>query len=229
MVGARLLLRAAMVRIRAAALGLAAYACILLVTSPVVAQEEVAGAAECRCIDPWSAMLPDDTRTCRDLSVQRQNDWGIDNATLACVPLNYGTFCASHDNASHHPACLTAEGQVVDSGQPEWCTGRWCYVNASTCTRPHSLADTAASASDTRAELYHSYETCGNLNAYTDARHYSYLRGRHLRVSYPGDSGSGYTLLTNADGSKSGSVVQFMRSIAKDAGFVSTQSNPTTA
>ena len=51
-----------------------------------------------------------------------------------------------------------------------------------------------------------SYETCGNLNAYSDEKHYTALRGQHLRVSYPGDSGSGYTLKTLPDGSKTGSV-----------------------
>eukprot|EP01043_Picozoa_sp_COSAG02_P035372 COSAG02_NODE_2529_length_8602_cov_20.688463_3_plen_104_part_00 len=56
-------------------------------------------------------------------------------------------------------------------------------------------------------QLYYSYETCGNLNMYTDVRHYEYLRGRHIRVSYPGDSGSGYTLKTLPDGTKTGSVV----------------------
>ena len=45
------------------------------------------------------------------------------------------------------------------------------------------------------------------------------MRGKHLRVSYPDDSGSGYTLLTKADGTKTGSVVEFMRSIARDVGF----------
>ena len=36
---------------------------------------------------------------------------------------------------------------------------------------------------------------------------------------YPGDSGSGYTLVTLPDGSKTGSVVEFMRSIANEAQF----------
>jgi hypothetical protein len=64
-----------------------------------------------------------------------------------------------------------------------------------------------------------SYETCGNLDSYAAEKHYSSLRGRHIRVSYPGDSSTGYTILTNDDGSRDGSVVQFMRDIAADAGF----------
>ena len=31
-----------------------------------------------------------------------------------------------------------------------------------------------------------------------------------LRVAYPADSGSGYTIVTLADGSKDGSVVEFI-------------------
>ena len=41
------------------------------------------------------------------------------------------------------------------------------------------------------SELSYSYETCGNLNEYSDERHTRFLRGKHIRVSYPGDSGSG--------------------------------------
>ena len=75
------------------------------------------------------------------------------------------------------------------------------------------------SSSDVTEQLHYSYETCGNLNMYTDVRHYEFLRGRHIRVTYPGDSGSGYTLVTLPDGTKTGSMVEFMRSIAARASF----------
>lgn len=136
-----------------------------LLLRATLGQQDPAGAESCRCINPWTPPPPGDTRTCRQLSVNRQLDWGKDNTTLTCVPLTYGTFCGSHDNATHHPACLTPAGQPVDSGAPEWCAARWCYVNASACTRPHRLTDAPVLASDTHADLYHSYETCGNLNA----------------------------------------------------------------
>jgi hypothetical protein len=100
-----------------------------------------------------------------------------------------------------------------------WCLRRWCYVNASNCRRPYSQADRLAEPDDAVGTLVHSYETCGNLNAYSDEKHYAALRGQHLRVSYPGDSGSGYTLKTLPDGSKTGSVVEFVRSIAEEVGF----------
>ena len=184
------------------------------------AQQHSGGAPDCPCVSPWTTPALGHNLTCRELLVNRKRDWGSDNQTLVCVPPNYGaSSCHSWDNASHHPDCLRPDGQQHETGAPEWCTARWCYVDASNCVRPHDQTDRAVEPADTVGALYHSYETCGNLNAYTDERHYHTLRGQHLRVSMPGDSGSGYTLTTLPDGTRSGSVVDFMKSIAQDAGF----------
>ena len=46
------------------------------------------------------------------------------------------------------------------------------------------------------------------------------MQGKTLRVSYPGDSSSDYTLVTRDDnGQKTGSVVAFMNEIAAKGGF----------
>ena len=46
------------------------------------------------------------------------------------------------------------------------------------------------------------------------------MQGKTLRVSYPGDSGTGYTLTTRDDnGQKTGSVVAFMNEIAAEGDF----------
>ena len=37
-----------------------------------------------------------------------------------------------------------------------------------------------------------------------------------IRISYPGDSGSGYTIVTRDDGSKTGSVVEFVDFILRE-------------
>ena len=59
--------------------------------------------------------------------------------------------------------------------------------------------------------LHYSYETCGVLNPYDIPPHEQTLRAhKKLRISYPGDSGSGYTILTKPDGEKAGSVVEFV-------------------
>ena len=46
------------------------------------------------------------------------------------------------------------------------------------------------------------------------------MQGKTLRVSYPGDSGTGYTLVTRDDNKqKTGSVVAFMDQIAAEGRF----------
>jgi hypothetical protein len=65
------------------------------------------------------------------------------------------------------------------------------------------------------------------MDNYGESKHSNHLRGKTLRVSYPGDSGSGYTVKTVAEGSGwyagegrsvDGSVVAFMHSIAAEVG-----------
>eukprot|EP01043_Picozoa_sp_COSAG02_P070858 COSAG02_NODE_12716_length_1504_cov_5.242670_1_plen_449_part_10 len=78
--------------------------------------------------------------------------------------------------------------------------------------------DTTEVVEAARAGLAYSYETCGNLNSYSEQRHFSALTGQTIRVSYPGDSGSGYTLYTE-NGEKKGSMVDFVKKLALDHGF----------
>jgi hypothetical protein len=66
--------------------------------------------------------------------------------------------------------------------------------------------------------LAYSYEACGNLNSYSPMRHYDLVRDRVFRVSYPGDSSSGYTILTKDNGDKTGSMIELMQEVA-DAGM----------
>jgi hypothetical protein len=197
----------------------AAVAAVVVGTVEVAAQSASGGGSSaCPCIDPWPTPAPV-AGSCRRLQINREHDFGVTNFSEVCVPFDYGAAaCRAWDNASWNSACLTAAGTVRDSGAPEWCTKEWCYVNASTCKRPMDPADVDPSLV-AGLQLHYSYETCGNLNTYTDVRHYRYLRGRHIRVSYPGDSGTGYTLKTLADGSKAGSMVEFMRAIAAEAQF----------
>ena len=79
-------------------------------------------------------------------------------------------------------------------------------------------------------------------SCFSAEQHYESLRGQHLRMSFPGDSGSGYTLVTldrttnqpcadvweaqdyaskgacesDPQNPKTGSVVEFIRSLAED-------------
>jgi len=78
-------------------------------------------------------------------------------------------------------------------------------VNASACWRPKA-------ASPLLPELHYSYATCGYLNDYTEAGHSAFLQRRSIRVSYPNDASSGFTLVTH-DGKKQGSFPTFMQGI----------------
>ena len=158
---------------------------VLLALAALAARRSAAqsstGSPACPCIDPW----PDATATCaggRQLQINREHHFGVTNRTAVCVPLDYGAAeCRTWDNASWNSACLASDGSVRDSGQPEWCAAAWCYVNQTNCDRPMDPADVDPGSAS--AGLYYSYETCGNLNTYSDTRHYNYLRGKHIRVS----------------------------------------------
>lgn len=203
------------------------------------------GSDDCRCVNPWGGVPSGSDANCRrQLSFNRQHHYGRpDGEQVVCVPDDYGAgVCAAHDDVSFNAECRDSDGSVV-SGAPEWCTARWCFVDAQNCTRPMSPADLVmVNGEATAQELSLSYETCGNLNAYSAERHYESLRGQHLRMSFPGDSGSGYTLVTldhttnqpcanvweaqgyaskgacvaDPQNTKTGSVVEFIRSLAED-------------
>ena len=101
---------------------------------------------------------------------------------------------------------------------------------------PRDSSCLLSQATSATKQLFYSYETCGNLNDYSQERHTALLKGRTLRVTMPGDSGTGYTLVTHKpDGSlcpkgkcpwnmaaspRGGSFVTFMRELSKDAGIL---------
>jgi hypothetical protein len=187
------------------------------------------GVASCTCINPWgetnfssdagTALLA--TSSCRNASHAGQNENG---PHTSCLPADFGEKCKSWDQLLS-PECVDASGNAPDSGQPGFCGRSWCYVNAKTCKRPfyRSQMEWPGVTGLPVAGLGYSYETCGNLGFYTSEKHFKDLRNKRLRVSYPGDSGTGYTLLTHKDGEKKGqkdgSFVQFARQMALDAGF----------
>jgi hypothetical protein len=164
--------------------------------------------AACPCINPWDG-------------------WSSGTAAATfrgetvALAAGYGaTSCSEWDDAVH-PAC-----SVAAASKPGWCQSKWCYVDASNCARPSMVDDTVwATATPSvvsgmdRSTLSVSYATCGFVSDYDDTRHLDTLVGSSYRVSFPGDSGSGYTLLTKPDGTKDGSVVQFMKDIKAVTGF----------
>lgn len=203
-----------------------AAAAAFLAAAGVGAQDAATtGSSACPCIDPWAAtgfataaaQTAFDATQCRDATHEGQNKGGV---TSSCLSADYGASTCQAWDQQLSPECVNAQGQVPDSGQPDWCTSKWCYVDPS-CARPNSQstmawADVTGLPTD---GLAFSYETCGNVDSYSASKHYAALKGRHLRVSYPGDSSTGYTLFSVPGGSKDGSFVQFMRDIAAEAEF----------
>ena len=177
------------------------------------------GVASCPCINPWgetnfssdagTALLA--TSSCRNAKTSGRNLFSSD---LVCLPADHGSSCKKWDKSQ----------KVCSSGAPPpWCETSWCYIDVNNCERPHDFSnvqwpDVTGIPEDGMA---YSYETCGNVDSYTAERHYREMSGKHIRVTFPGDSGTGYTLLTHKDGEKKGqkdgSVVQFFRDVAKDA------------
>ena len=153
--------------------GSALRACLWAAVAPALVRGQGAAASpgsdDCPCVNPWGGVPSGSDANCRrQLSFNRQHHYGRpDGEQVVCVPDDYGAgVCAAHDDVSFNAECRDSDGSVV-SGAPEWCTARWCFVDAQNCTRPMSPADLVmVNGEATSHELSLSYETCGNLNAY---------------------------------------------------------------
>ncbi len=166
----------------------------------------LAGASpECPCVNPWEDLPIDVGGACAD-DPARSRAVLVEGESV-CVADDYGADeCRAWD--SDIPQCQR-------NSPPEWCSNAWCYVNSSNCLRPNHEASSVPDVAVT-----YSYETCGNVDSYIDyGGRFRWLQGRELRVSMPGDSSSGYTLVTDPDGGRNGSVYTFMQNVANDAGF----------
>lgn len=202
------------------------------------------GSPSCECIDPWERAAGGAR------AVHLETAPGSEQQLL--LPADYGAArCAAWDSAVEG-SCVEADGRPLDSGQPSWCTKKWCYVNASACERPYSQSfvawDDNTTATLPEDGLFYSYHTCGNLDSFVAERHYLALEGKNLRVSragkqlhrirpcltcarvraslqvsFPGDSDFGLDLFTAADGTKKGAVVDFMRDISVEGKFTWTR------
>jgi hypothetical protein len=193
----------------------------------VEATSEFVGSLACECVDPWpisggasASSVQQQQQQCRNATLGFNHVGGprTQGAEL-CLPLEYGrSWCAPWD-ANVLGECVDQDGGILEGGRPDWCSAMWCYVNASSCQRAHHPSDFTFHDGDAPTGLAYSYETCGNLDTYTAAAHYQTLRGKHLRVSFPGDSDTGYTIYTDQQGVKQGSTVRLMQDIAADVGF----------
>ena len=166
------------------------------------------GNGACPCIDAWNRNLSNvnlDEASCPG---------GFLSDSGGCYPSTYGS-----DGCRAYDANATAECAVTAQSPPRWCTKSWCWVDPDDCNRPHQSSSFFEGATidvpPATTGLKYSYETCGNLDAFTEETHASTLQKyTPLRVSLPGvDSGTGFTILSDAPGIRNtgwdGSVPRF--------------------
>lgn len=174
------------------------------------------GSTDCPCINPLTNMSMFADVNC---GLTRTNDGSND-----CFGISYGSRgCRKYDDVPDgSSSSVTTECTPrLDHIPAEWCTSAWCWVDPNACTRPRDK--TSFFKGTAHDGLQFSYETCGNVNDFSDNGRTDFLRGLNLRVSFPGDSGSGYTITTVADGAtgiggtqRDGSMVRFWDQLAND-------------
>ena len=161
------------------------------------------GSANCPCINPWRADV--DAGTCRNHTSAAGES--------VCVHDEYGAGrCAAWDAEAGSAAC--------EPTSKDWWCQEWCYVNASACLRPRDPSAYNFDPATVDGELFYSYATCGTLDRYKEIRLSESLRGKNLRVSFPGDSSAKHALYTNEDtGERGGSMVDFMEEVKAAGNF----------
>ena len=162
------------------------------------------GTDACPCIDPWAQgqlelspeHAPRDRRQCN-----------ITRSDGVCFPASYGsTGCAAYDDA------FTPECVRMGSLRPKWCQALWCWVDPENCQRSHMKSNFFPGVKFKAQSACHqdglslSYETCGYVNrfstsealAFADMRAFAAKSlGGKLRIGFPSDSGTGYTLVSH--------------------------------
>jgi hypothetical protein len=195
-------------------------------TTPTAAQHSGmvingSGSSGCTCIDPWASC--NSSKSCHNATYTGESH---------CLPRMFGASkCDAWDTylgQRNIGPCADSLPGFRPHGL-QWCDSLWCYVNTSECQRPHSPSTITwhDMLPGVESKLAYSYEACGNIDDYTESKHYRMLHNRTLRVSYPGQSSSGYTVVNVAKGGwpagpnrqVDGSVVAFMHMLAAEVGF----------
>uniref|UniRef100_A0A7S3Z448 Ionotropic glutamate receptor C-terminal domain-containing protein n=2 Tax=Lotharella globosa TaxID=91324 RepID=A0A7S3Z448_9EUKA len=182
---------------------------LLVGLAPLATESEGFGAASCPCVDPYPYLT----------GIERRNNGTASECVVSesgsCIPTSYGSRgCQPYDNTTSSKCANPSGIPYVD--RPPWCPMSWCYVDVQNCNRKPAESAVFPNAyhqpgqNSTKQRLHYSYETCGFSNKFAIEPHEQFLRNLPvLRVSFPGDSGSGYTIVTTSDGTRAGSVVDF--------------------
>lgn len=152
----------------------------------------------CPCADP-NELVADFAAAFSNFDLERNCTVGEGGV---CFPRNYGATSCQRWDATLYDACRKSNSPL-----PSWCSHEWCFVDPDNCGLPHD-------PSVLYPGLFYSYQTCGYLNSYSDDVLINNLKNRTLRISYPGDSNSGFTIITDPiTGEKKGSFPTFMNRI----------------
>ena len=183
------------------------------------------GTDVCPCIDPWTRHLElnghEPAAVTAGCDLVRSGDGH-------CFAAAYGSAgCAAYDETAS-PEC-----SVRVSSKPEWCSMMWCFVDPADCVRGSGEGVYFPNATWRRPDnsttpLSYSYQTCGYVDYFTYGQesYSAQLRavaaanpGGKLRIGFPGDDPSQYTIVTTAPSegiggtNRSGSVPVFFDNI----------------
>ena len=162
------------------------------------------GSPDCPCTNPWST---------GSFSVQGNKTCLVSNAG-ECYPTKYGVGqCATWDSLQEVPGDVCS-ASTLDT--PEWCDTPWCWVDPNNCARQHRPSAYFSNRTDRPT---YSYQTCGYMDTYGANAHSTKFSGSRFRVAFPSDDDSGYTLLTDKTGQKTGAYVEFMNYLARMYNF----------
>lgn len=154
-----------------------------------------AGNEECPCIDPWARGLQADPGAdglgCSLIRTSDQH----------CYNSSYGSQGCQRYDWDATPECARA------TVKEPWCNALWCFVDGTQCRRAFRpsvfFVNKTISSPLGKQLLVFSYNTCGYVNSFTEEESVEPLlqvaSGRpngKLRVSFPSDSGSGYTVVS---------------------------------
>lgn len=139
---------------------------MLGISSVVSVEDEVDGAAGCRCLGSIPSAIP--VTSCTHSwapageCVTVQDSYGTPSFGNREYPATYGSGCMMHMEPADEN-CVDAQGNLKPGGSA-YCFKPWCYVDPCSCNLEPSYSK--AFGGD---QMAYSYETCGATDTFTPA------------------------------------------------------------
>ena len=168
------------------------------------------GMDACPCINPWKAPFslqvgphgPSVAAAGPMCAIVRASDgfcfpptYGVPNDEANCSRADWGVDSANCNSANVY--------------NPAWCSSMWCYIDPSDCLRPSEPSayfpgSWFMSSNNHSSPLHFSYQTCGYVDSFSLSTnsaaqelrtHAARNPSGKMRVGFPGDSSTGYTIV----------------------------------